>query len=82
MKPPICAICDKEFIDSDEAELVYFEKRRGDKKWLQIMREESMTGHPPFADWFCDKHYEAAKELKKMTITEAMEILNEKFKKS
>lgn len=82
MKPPICAICYKEFIDSDEGGLVYFKKRKRDKKWVQLMREEGLVGHPPFAEWFCEKHYDAAVELKNMTITEAMEILKEKYKES
>ncbi len=82
MKPPICTICYKEFIESDEGGLVYFEQRKSDKKWVQLMREEGMTGHPPYAEWFCGEHYEAAKELSKLTIDEAMKQLNEKFNKN
>ena len=43
------------------------------------MKVEGLTGHPPYADWFCDKHYAAAKELSHLTIPEAIEILKEKF---
>ena len=79
MKPPICAICYTEFLDSEEGGLVYFEKKNSDLKWEKMMREEGLTGHPPYAEWFCEKHYEAAKELKKLTINEAMYILKERF---
>ena len=43
------------------------------------MKVEGLTGHPPYADWFCEKHYDAAKELTKLTMPEAMEVLREKF---
>jgi len=79
MKPPICIICYKEFRDSDEGGLVYFEKSKSDERWIKAMKVEGLTGHPPYADWFCDKHYAAAKELSHLTIPEAIEILKEKF---
>ncbi|MBY8999563.1 MAG: hypothetical protein KGD64_01485 [Candidatus Heimdallarchaeota archaeon] len=79
MKPPMCALCYKEFLDTDEGGLVYFEKRSSDERWISVMKEEGMQGHPPFAEWFCAEHYEAAIELKKLTIDEAMNILKEKY---
>jgi len=42
------------------------------------MRKEGFVGHPPYAEWFCSNHYESAKELKNLTISEALEILREK----
>ena len=79
MKPPMCAICYKEFLDTDEGGLVYFEKRSSDERWIQVMKEEGMQGHPPYVEWFCGKSLEAAKELKNLTIDEAMKILKEKY---
>ena len=79
MKPPICIICYKEFLDSDEGGLVYFKKSMSDKRWIKAMKVESLTGHPPYADWFCGEHYEAAKELSHLTLAEAREILKERF---
>ena len=70
MKPPICVICYKEFTDSDEGGLVYFEKSKSDERWIKAMKVEGLTGHPPYADWFCEKQ---------LTLIEAMEILKEKF---
>jgi hypothetical protein len=34
-----------------------------------------MTGHPPYADWFCAEHYKGAKELENLTIDEALKRL-------
>jgi len=82
MKPPMCAICYKEFLDTEEGGLVFYKKRSSDEKWIKVMKEESIQGHPPFAEWFCGDHYEAAKELKELTIDEAMKILKEKYPKS
>ena len=39
------------------------------------MEKEGMVGHPPFADWFCEKHYKRALELKDLTIDKAMKQL-------
>ena len=49
------------------------------EKWIEKMREEGLTGHPPYVEWFCEKHYGVAKELKDFTITEAIDLLKEKF---
>ncbi|MCG3216040.1 MAG: hypothetical protein KAS63_04960 [Candidatus Heimdallarchaeota archaeon] len=81
MKPPLCVICYKEFLDSDEGGLVYFKKRNSDERWEKMMSEEDLIGHPPYADWFCEKHYTAAKELQNLPLNEAVKILNERFPK-
>jgi hypothetical protein len=85
MKPPICAVCHKEFFDELEEEkggLIYFTKRNLDEKWEDEMRKEGFVGHPPYAEWFCQEHYGPAKELSKMTIDKAMDILRKKFPKN
>ncbi len=82
MKPPICTICDKRFPHSDEGGVIYFKKRKSDKKWIKEMERKGAVGHPPYAEWFCGEHYETAKELASLTISEAMQILKEKYPNS
>ncbi|MHA1397336.1 MAG: hypothetical protein ACTSSG_12190 [Candidatus Heimdallarchaeaceae archaeon] len=82
MKPPVCAICYKEFVDEyaeNKGGIVYFKKRKSDQKWEDEMRKEGMVGHPPNAEWFCSAHYEQAKALKDLTIDKAMEELRKIF---
>ena len=79
MKPPICVICYKEFTDSDEGGLVYFEKSKSDERWIKAMKVEGLTGHPPYADWFCEKHFEAARKLEHLHLHEAMRELRNLF---
>ena len=70
MKPPICCICDKE-LEPSEGGLVYFKKRDSDIEWDKKVEEE-LVGHPPYAEWFCDLHYQKAKDLAHLTIDEAL----------
>ena len=78
MKPPICIICDKR-IPQEEGGVIYFKKRKSDVEWVKRMERTGSVGHPPYAEWFCKKHFKAAKELEELTITEAMQILKDKF---
>ncbi len=80
MRPPICIICDKDFRDSDEGGVIYFKKRKSDKKWTEMMEKKGMVGHPPYAEWFCGEHFESAKALEHLHIDEALKILSKKFK--
>jgi hypothetical protein len=76
MKPPICRVCGKNFSADDEGDLIYFKKRPKDIEWDEMMkREPGMVGHPPYADWFCNKHFTKAKELEHLTIDKAIVIL-------
>ena len=59
---------------------IYFKKRKSDKKWAKMMEKKGMVGHPPYAEWFCGKHYESAKALEHLTIDEALKILRKEFK--
>ncbi|MCK5588462.1 MAG: hypothetical protein KAI34_07055 [Candidatus Lokiarchaeota archaeon] len=79
MRPPICAICDKEFIDLEKGGLVNFKKRPSDIEWNKKMENEGMVGHPPYAEWFCEEHYTEAKELEHLTVDEAMKVLRKTF---
>lgn len=75
MKPPVCRICDKKLADMNDGGLVYFKKRQSDIEWEKRMEEISGVGHPPYAEWFCKKHYKKANELKQLYIDEALRIL-------
>ena len=74
MRPPICAICDKDFDDLERGGLVCFKKRPSDIEW-DVKMETGMVGHPPYAEWFCEEHYSRAKELENLPIDEAMKAL-------
>ncbi len=78
MRPPICCICDKKLVDLDEMCLIYFKKRLSDIEWEKKIKEIGGVGHPPYAEWFCKKHYEKANELSYLTIDIALNILSSK----
>ena len=71
MKPPICAICNERF-NLQEGGLIYFDMRPSDYEWDKKREKTGKKGHPPYATWFCGKHYEKAKELEYLTIDKAM----------
>ncbi len=74
MKPPICAICDKDFFD--EGGLIYFKETEKDKEFNQRLKQPGYTGHPSNAFWFCNEHYRQAKKLSHLTKTEAFKLLH------
>lgn len=61
--------------DPNDGGLIYFKKRKSDIKWDKNLEREGLTGHPPYAEWFCKKHYPRAKELENLTIDEAIKLL-------
>ena len=73
MRPPVCAICGKEFME--DGGFIYFKKRPSDIAWQDRMDKENMVGHPPYAEWFCGEHYERAKKVQHLTIDEALTII-------
>ena len=78
VRPPICVICDKEFDVKDEGGLVYFKKRPSDIEWEERMENIGGVGHPPYAEWFCEEHFNKALQLKHLTIDEALKQLIQK----
>ena len=78
MRPPICRICGKKLADLNDGGLIYFKKRESDIEWEKRMEEIGGVGHPPYAEWFCKKHYDKANELKHYTIDETLRILTSK----
>ncbi len=79
MRPPICAICDKRMEMNNDGDLIYFAKSTSDIEWARKMEETGMVGHPPYAEWFCGKHYDKAKEFKALTRIDAMKKIREVF---
>ncbi|MFO8019672.1 MAG: hypothetical protein R6U96_13685 [Promethearchaeia archaeon] len=77
MKPPICRICQKRLKDMENGGLIHFKKRPTDIEWEKEMKREGKIGHPPYADWFCEKHYDAAYQYKHLPIHEALKKLKE-----
>lgn len=75
MRPPICYICDKRIEDLNKGGLIYFMKQPSDMEWDEKMKNTGMVGHPPYAEWFCEDHFAAAKKLQNLTRTQAMDIL-------
>lgn len=62
MKPPVCVICDRDLRDGG-GDLVEFAKSDGDFEWDRLAEQSGMSGHPPYAEWFCDEHLGWALEL-------------------
>ncbi|TFF97484.1 MAG: hypothetical protein EU541_08155 [Promethearchaeota archaeon] len=77
MKPPICCICNKRIKNFENAGLVSFKKRSSDIEWEEKMEREGKVGHPPYADWFCKKHYEKANKLSYLPIHKALKQFDE-----
>jgi hypothetical protein len=69
----VCAICGRHL--KDNGGLIYFRKRPSDIAWQERMDEKKMVGHPPYAEWFCDEHYEIAKQVQHLAIDEACKII-------
>ncbi len=77
MRPPECAICGNDFEPGEKGGVLHFKKRFSDYVWERKMKRINGVGHPPFADWFCEKHFSRAKQLLSLTINKAMKILRE-----
>ena len=81
MKPPICEICDKRIKDMKKGGLVYFQKTKSDEEWDRRVEEEGIIGHPPYAEWFCAKHYLIAKKYSKLPRGVALVSIKRELKK-
>lgn len=76
MRPPVCEICDKD-LEPGSGGLIYFKKRPSDLEWEKRMKKNRMVGHPPFAGWFCEKHYPRAEELSHLPMDEALRTIDD-----
>ncbi|MEO0468162.1 MAG: hypothetical protein AAF206_00975 [Bacteroidota bacterium] len=73
MKPPICAVCRKDFRASPgEGGLVRFRLTEAEKARNDHMRANRIMGHPSGTAWFCGAHYQQAKSLKHLILAEAL----------
>jgi len=79
MRPPICAVCDKSFDPLGKGGLVYFAMRKSDKEWREKMKKIKGVGHPPWAEWFCEKHYPIAVKYSTLTINQAWKRIREEL---
>lgn len=67
MKPPICAVCGRDFDPAEEGGLVQVGTGR-EPWWDGIVDPEEVaehgppTGHPAGEAWFCGDHVEPARE--------------------
>ncbi len=77
MRPPICGICDQDLMDNGG--LIYFAKSENDLAWDKKMEEPGMVGHPPYAEWFCEKHYIIAKKYQQLTKEQAIKKIYEEL---
>ena len=75
MRPPICYICGKRFEPSEKVDIIYFKKQDSDIEWEKRMKRERKVEHPPYAEWFCAEHFEAANKLKHLPLHEALKLL-------
>lgn len=75
MRPPICAICDKDFDLDSKGDLLEFVESEEDKQFNQRLAASGHTGHPAHQEWFCAKHIKKARKLTHLTRREALQAL-------
>lgn len=68
MKPPVCAVCELEF-DPQLGESLRF------KDFSAL--PETVCGQPNGMEWFCEKHINAAAELRELDLESALSILKD-----
>ncbi|HEY8402929.1 MAG TPA: hypothetical protein VIK89_16805 [Cytophagaceae bacterium] len=74
MKPPICAICGKQF-SSDQGGLVAFKPTAEEMEYNKALEQKGMVGHPANMEWFCEEHLPAAQNLAHLSKGEAIRKL-------
>lgn len=77
MRPPICAICDADFIEVPETgDGIYFALSDIDEQYNKKLEPTGIVGHPAGFEWFCNKHLKIAVKYKHLTLAEALECIN------
>ncbi len=72
MRPPICAICRKDFReDPKTGGRVRFKLSPEERAFNDRMKANRMVGHPKGLEWFCSKHLEIAEQYKQLSWAEA-----------
>jgi len=80
MRAPVCQACG---IWTNDGEMITFKKSDADIMWDREMEivVDVEYGQPPYTQWFCTKHCDAAKELgENKTFGEAVITLRDQFK--
>lgn len=69
MKRPVCAVCDRPLQGEVEGRegLIEFADYRP--------LPQDVTGHPEGLEWFCERHYAAARELRHLTLVGVLDRL-------
>ena len=76
MRPPQCAICRKTSRNSNRTfKLVYFTLSEEQKLLREERRRTGIVGHPPEAEWFCDKHLKFARKYQDLERAEALRAI-------
>lgn len=81
MKPPICRICGKK-LENGEGSLVSFTLTESDRVWKAHMAKIGGIGHPPWMDWFCEKHIAKAQSLANYDIGTAITMMKQDIENS
>jgi hypothetical protein len=81
MRPPICAICRKDFRkDIQKGGSIRFALSPEDQAFNDRMTERRQKGHPKGLEWFCNKHLPIAKRYKHLIWKEARPKIIKKSK--
>ena len=76
MRPPFCAICDRDALDEGGG-LVDFTMTDADRLWAERCEREGFVGHPPWQEWFCPEHHKEALALSHLDRGSAMARLRD-----
>jgi len=79
MRPPICAICGKDFReDLNEGGSISFVLSESDKQYNKKLQQSGIVSHPAGLEWFCSKHYKIAINHTHLTLDEAIDKMANK----
>ena len=81
MRPPICAICDKDFRNSENISGVHFALSKEDVQYNKRFDQEGFVGHPAGFEWFCEDHIKLAEKYSHLTLAQAMVTMREVLEK-
>lgn len=79
MRPPICAICEKDHSTNKEFFMVNFALTTEDKLFNKRFEEDGFCGHPAGLEWFCDTHVQVARNFAHLPIKQALPRIRETF---
>lgn len=77
MRPPICAICEKDYSAKEEIFMVNFTLSIEDKQYNKRFEEDGYCGHPAGLEWFCETHVQVARNFSHLPIKQALPSIRE-----